>query len=193
MLGSEAMAVPKEIRAIDVQVTNAQDHLSIERGPLVELARHVLRREGRDRALISIVLVDSATIHGINRDHLGHDWPTDVLSFPLSTSDLEVLSGELVVSAELAVEVAAANGARPFDELALYIVHGLLHLCGYHDDSTAGVHAMRRREDELLSECGMCNPFHLARRARASSKRAGSGKPDRKRTAVRVDRVRPVS
>jgi hypothetical protein len=82
-----------------------------------------------------------------------------VISFPLSTSDEPVLSGELIVSAEMAVAAAAAFGALPRDELALYIVHGLLHLCGYEDASESDAALMRRREDEILSGCGFSNPF----------------------------------
>ena len=75
-----------------------------------------------------------------------------------------MLAGELVVSAEMAAATAAEIGVDPRDELALYVVHGLLHLCGYDDLSEAGAAAMRRREDELLKACGRSNPFDRAGR-----------------------------
>jgi probable rRNA maturation factor len=147
--------------AIEVEISDTQDHLHVAAGELTDLVRAVLTAEGRRRASISIAVVDRATIHAINRSHLGHDWPTDVISFPLSEPSDPVLAGELVVSAETAAATAAEIGAEPRDELALYVVHGLLHLCGYDDTSEPEAAAMRRREDDLLKACGRPNPFHL--------------------------------
>jgi probable rRNA maturation factor len=152
--------------AIEVEISDTQHHLRVEAEELVGLVRAVLAAEGHPRASISIALVDQTTIHAINRSHLGHDWPTDVVSFPLSEPSDPVLTGELVVSAEMAVATAAEIGAIPRDELALYVVHGLLHLCGYDDVSEAEATEMRRREDELLAACGRTNPFELIRNAR---------------------------
>jgi probable rRNA maturation factor len=149
--------------AIEVEISDTQGHLRVEPGDLTGLVRAVLAAEGHRRASISIAVVDQATIHAINRLHLGHDWPTDVISFPLSEPSEPTLSGELVVSAEMAASTAAEIGARPGDELALYVVHGLLHLCGYDDTSEPEAAAMRRREHELLAACGRPNPFDLAR------------------------------
>ena len=95
------------------------------------LVREVLI--GRGSRPISIALVDDATIHAVNRRHLAHDWPTDVISFRLSEVDDDELAGELVVSAEMAATTARQAGVGAWDELALYVVHGLLHLCGYDD------------------------------------------------------------
>ena len=149
-------------------MSDTQGHLRADRDELTALVRAVLRAEGHDRASISIALVDDSTIHAINRSHLGHDWPTDVISFPLSEPGDPVLSGELVVSAELAAATAAEISVDPVDELALYIVHGLLHLCGHDDRTEPDSDAMRRREGEILAACGRPNPFGLVRGARPS-------------------------
>ena len=87
---------------IDVDVSDTQDHLRVDRRSIIDLVRRTLALEGVRSASISLVLVDDATIHRLNRLHLQHDWPTDVITFPLSTSDDEELSGEVVVSAETA-------------------------------------------------------------------------------------------
>src|SRR4051794_36983176 len=68
---------------IEVEISDTQGHCPVDRAALVRLVRDVLGKEGRRRASISIALVDQATIHALNRAHLGHDWPTDVISFPL--------------------------------------------------------------------------------------------------------------
>jgi probable rRNA maturation factor len=155
------MARREADEAIAVEISDTQGHLRVGPEELIALARAVLIAEGRRRATISIALVDQAAIRAINRSHLGHDWPTDVISFPLSDPTDPTLAGELVVSAEMAAATAAEIGVDPRDELALYVVHGLLHLCGYDDLSDAGAAAMRRREDVLLAACGRPNPFDL--------------------------------
>jgi probable rRNA maturation factor len=144
---------------IEVEISDTQGHLRTDPSEVIDLARRVLLGEGRRNASISIALVDQASIHALNRVHLRHDWPTDVISFTLSNPDDPALSGELVVSAEMAVATAAEDGVRPRDELALYIVHGLLHLCGYDDSTESDAAEMRRREDQILTEFGYSNPF----------------------------------
>jgi probable rRNA maturation factor len=162
---------------IEVEISDTQDHLRVDREELADLARRVLVQEGHTHGSISIALVDQATIHTLNRTHLGHDWPTDVLSFPLSNPDDRVLTGELVVSAEMALTTAREIGVEPSHELALYIVHGLLHLCGYDDSREPDAGRMRRREDEILADLGIPNPFKLAGPAPAPRRGQPVGPP----------------
>jgi probable rRNA maturation factor len=158
---------------IAVEVSDTQRHLQVDPGRLARLARAVLAGEGVGRASVSVALVDDAAIHELNRRHLGHDWPTDVISFPLSEPGEPELAGELVVSAERAVATAREAGIDPSDELALYVAHGLLHLCGYDDATDAGAAEMRRREGEVLAREGLTNTFPLA--APAGAGYAGKG------------------
>ncbi len=137
--------------AIEVEISDTQAHLRVDRSALVRLVERVLTAENRASASISIALVDDATIRGLNRAHLGHDWATDVISFPLSDPEEPALAGELVVSAEMAVAVAAERGLEPGDELRLYVVHGLLHLCGYDDLDETDALLMRERQQDLLA------------------------------------------
>lgn len=146
--------------SIVVEVSNRQRHLSIDEAVLIGLTRRVLRAEGVEEASISLSLVDNAAIHALNRRHLDHDWPTDVITFALSDpDDHEPLSAEIVLSAEMAVETARQAGVDPTDELALYLVHGLLHLCGEDDRSAEQAESMRRKEAEHLAREGIRNPF----------------------------------
>jgi len=154
---------------VDVEISDAQAHVPIDHDRLRLLVAGVLRGEGVSAASISLALVDDPTIHRINREHLNHDWPTDVVSFVLSDEGDEALSGELVVSTETAARVAAEIGAPPWNEVALYVVHGLLHLCGYDDLDEESAAAMRRREDEVLAREGLMNPFRLADSRRSES------------------------
>jgi probable rRNA maturation factor len=136
---------------IVVEVSDTQSHLRVERSALEDLVRNALAAHGRSRASISIALVDDVAIQTLNRIHLGHDWSTDVICFPLSAPDDPILAGELVISAEMACTSAREIGADPHNELALYVVHGLLHLCGFDDHEENDAQRMRQRESELLA------------------------------------------
>jgi probable rRNA maturation factor len=146
---------------IEVAISNTRRHLEIDPEALARLVRHALLAEGVAAASISLALVDNATIHQLNRRYLGHDWPTDVMSFRLSEVGEVPLSGELVISAEMAGATAREAGVDPWAELALYVVHGLLHLCGHDDQSEDDRVAMRRREHECLAREGITNTFPL--------------------------------
>jgi probable rRNA maturation factor len=157
--------------SIAVEISDRQGRLPIDPDRLSSLARRVLKGEGIAEASISIVLADDATIHEINRRHLGHDWPTDVVTFRLSDPDDPLLEAELILSAELAATTAHEAGTDFHAELALYLVHGLLHLCGYDDLTPEDAAAMRRREGEVLAAAGLPNTY--------SSVAAASGREGR--------------
>jgi probable rRNA maturation factor len=153
---------PEPFPGITIELSDSQPHVQVDHDALTQLATATLLAEGVQSASVSIALVDDATIRPINRDHLGHDWPTDVISFGFSRPGDLTLTGELVISAEMAATTARRAGVDPWDELALYVVHGLLHLCG-HDDTEPDVRSkMRRREAELLAAAGRMNTFDLA-------------------------------
>lgn len=159
------MNPPEDAPAFEIDVADSQARLAVDRATVATLVERVLRGEGVAAATISIAIVDDPTIHRINRDHLGHDEPTDVVTFPLSDPGDDRLHGELVVSAETAARVAGEIGVEPWNELALYVVHGLLHLCGRDDLDEASAAEMRRGEDAAMARVGLANPFGVSRRA----------------------------
>jgi probable rRNA maturation factor len=161
-----------ESASYDVAIANEQGALSIDRERLEEIVRMTLQAEGAAAATISVAIVDDPTMHSLNRAHLDHDYPTDVLSFLLECSAGEeapdgddprsgfagfgkCLDGEVIISADTAIRESAAYGWQPQDELALYLVHGLLHLCGYDDLEDDAQTAMRSREREILQFWGL--------------------------------------
>jgi probable rRNA maturation factor len=160
-----------EIRSasINVDICDTQGFLDVDAGQVELLVRRILVDEGISSATISLALVDNAAIHSINRRHLGHDWPTDVISFVLSAPEEPELAGELVISAEMALSTASELGADPLAELCLYTVHGLLHLCGYDDQTDSDARTMRDRENQALLRLGLANTFPLAERFRPAS------------------------
>jgi probable rRNA maturation factor len=138
-----------------ISIACPQEAVAIDRGRMREIARTVLAGEDVGDYEISLAFVDNATIHRLNKQFLGHDEPTDVLSFPLSEPNARRLAGELVIGAEVAREQAASRGHEVDAELTLYVIHGLLHLCGYDDKSPAKEAQMRDRERHYLAAAGL--------------------------------------
>lgn len=98
------------------------------------------------------MLSDHATVHELNRDFLSHDYETDVLSFPLSDNpDTSVVDGEVYVDLDTAHERCSEFGVTFKAETYRYVVHGLLHLLGYEDDTPALKNEMRQKEDFYLA------------------------------------------
>jgi probable rRNA maturation factor len=141
-MGKIAIATPQEIVAVD-------------RRHIREIVRTVLDGEGVADAEISVAFVDNPTIHALNKRYLAHDEPTDVLSFPLSEPNAKRLAGELVIGVEVAQAQAQERGHDVQQELALYVIHGLLHLCGYDDKSDEAAAEMRLRERHYLQKLGL--------------------------------------
>src|SRR5438477_4423413 len=121
-----------------VSVAVPQEIVSVDRGRMRQVAKTVLEGEGIADAEVSLAFVDNATIHRLNQRYLQHDEPTDVLSFPLSDSGAKRLTGELLIGAEVAAAQAASREHDVQAELTLYVIHGLLHLCGYDDGDSTG-------------------------------------------------------
>ncbi len=103
---------------------------------------------------IGIRVTDDATIHQINRKHLGHDYPTDVISFGYH-ADAPQIEGELIVSVDTARRRASELGWNADHELLLYIVHGVLHLTGMDDHAADDRSAMRMAEEGVMLELGV--------------------------------------
>jgi probable rRNA maturation factor len=112
-----------------------------------------LAHGGRAGLEISVAFVDDAGIAELHGRWLGDPTPTDVLSFDLG-ADQPGPAGEVIVSAERAAEVAGERGLDPVRELALYVVHGTLHLCGFDDRAPAERARMRAAESEVLAALG---------------------------------------
>lgn len=107
---------------------------------------------------VTVVVVDDPAIHELNRRHLEHDYPTDVLSFAIEQGDGYV-EGDIVVSADTAVRMAPRYGWAADDELLLYAVHGALHLAGFDDLEPEKLAAMRAAEREVLAQFGLAASY----------------------------------
>jgi len=134
-----------------VEIYDLQDLLSLDLDRVERAAR--LAAAPCEEPDLSISLIRDAEIREVNRLHLSHDHPTDVISFDYGES-AEVISGEVLVSVETALRVAKKRGCDPEAEVILYVVHGVLHLNGFDDKDPDSARAMRRRQRELVRESG---------------------------------------
>ena len=107
---------------------------------------------------LTIVLTDDARLQELNRDYLGVDAPTDVLSFPASETDPETGAryiGDILISIPRAQAQADSAGHPLESELQLLTVHGVLHLLG-HDHAQAEEKArMWKAQAEILERLGL--------------------------------------
>jgi probable rRNA maturation factor len=158
-----------EVFAADEQTTFPVDTMR-----WVHLAQAVLADEGvRGEAELSLLFVDEVAIGDLNKRFLGKDGPTDVLAFPIDeepvesgrnpdsggtgpgfSSDLDelpTLLGDVVICPAVAARNAPEHAGTYEDEIALLVVHGVLHLLGMDHMEDDEAEAMEARERELLA------------------------------------------
>jgi probable rRNA maturation factor len=136
-----------------INIDNQQDFR--ESALLERAARFTLELQPDSAdADITIVLTDDQQLHELNRDFLGVDAPTDVLSFPASEEDPETGAsylGDILISIPRAAQQALAGGHPLEAEVQLLVVHGVLHLLG-HDHAEAEEKALMWNEQARVLE-----------------------------------------
>lgn len=140
-----------------LEIINLQKCHPIDKKSIKKIVKCVLDTEQKD-AVLNVVFVDNKRIQEINKTYLGHNYATDVLSFSYNDSCAEnTMNGEIIISAEMASKVAQDHNGVFEGELALYLVHGMLHLIGYNDKCKKDAKVMHQREGEIIAKLG----YHL--------------------------------
>ena len=99
---------------------------------------------------LSVVFCSDPYILEVNKQYLGHDYYTDIITFDYCEGD--ILSGDLIISVDTVRANAKEYGAASFDEeLHRVIIHGVLHLIGFDDHSPEDQAEMRRQENAALA------------------------------------------
>ncbi len=137
---------------LSVSVANQQEALELDFARIKTVARGVLQGEGLADAKLTIAFMTDPAIHALNKRFLEHDEPTDVITFPYTKKPLH---GDLAISTDTAITAAAERGHEAAEELLLYVIHGILHLCGYDDLSEKKQKVMKQKEAEYLSKLGV--------------------------------------
>ena len=107
---------------------------------------------------LTIVLTDDSKVQELNRDYLGIDAPTDVLSFPASETDPETGAryiGDIIISLPYAARSAEKAGHPVEAEVQLLVVHGVLHLLGYDHAKVRAKVKMWKAQAEILESLGL--------------------------------------
>lgn len=155
----------------EVFCSNEQNYIDVDLPRWRMLAVNALRAEGvRGGCELSLFFIDEGTISDLNAEHMGKVGPTDVLSFPLDGvevaesqgpgaltrgparphpdhDDMPTLLGDVLVCPAVAKRQAPEHAGTFDDEMALLIVHGVLHVLGF--DHAVEEEALRMREREL--------------------------------------------
>jgi len=137
----------------------------VDGGSVKKIARQVLKSEAVAPPYeVSLVFTDSETVRQLNRDYRGVDKPTDVLAFymfPRKRADSSFALppdgvtrlGEVIISYPQAAEQAREQGHSLERELALLIIHGILHLLNYDHEGPQEESEMREKEKRFLEKC----------------------------------------
>lgn len=131
---------------------------AVRQTTLAHLAERVLSAVGESRSELSLELAGDRHMRRLNREYRKKDRPTDVLAFPIREAVMPrglclvtQMLGDVVISLPTAVRHAKEAGRSIDDELAMLLVHGVLHLCGYdHERNPREAARMSRRERALL-------------------------------------------
>jgi probable rRNA maturation factor len=130
--------------------------IAVEEVAIAAFARAVLERECQSGDWsIAVVLTSDQRLRELHRDYMGIDEKTDVITFPSVAGPGGVeAGGDIVISVDRAAEQARDYGHSTEDEIRFLVAHGLLHLCGWTDESLDLREAMLARQAQLVAEIG---------------------------------------
>ena len=140
-------------KKIIITVINSQNSINFDLEYVkskVDVACQLCVRESKESAPIKelksveISIIDDKQIAKVHGEFMGDPSPTDVITFDY---------GEILVSAETALSNSEEMQVSLENEVLLYIIHGMLHLGGYLDDSSAGFNEMKSLQEMILDSC----------------------------------------
>ncbi|MDF1502170.1 rRNA maturation RNase YbeY [Roseisolibacter sp. H3M3-2] len=138
--------------AIRVTVAARGTRAALRHDDVAALAARVLRAEGTRAADVSVTFLAPTEMARLNREHLGHRGPTDVITFALAPVPGAPLTGDVYVCPAVAREHAAAHGVSVAEETARLVVHAMLHVIGHEhpEDEGRTDSEMWRRQERYL-------------------------------------------
>jgi probable rRNA maturation factor len=158
-IGAPASDEPPSTTASAVTVVDEQDDQPVDAPRWERLAESALAAEGAPRAEVTVLFVDESQMADLNQRFMSASGATDVLAFPIDeagaprpddATDPPLLLGDVVICPAVASRNAPEHAGTYDDEVALLLVHGILHLLG-HDHAEADQRSvMQAREADLL-------------------------------------------
>ena len=128
------------------------DAVSFEHSSILDWYSKVANQEEKVLGDLTIIFCSDDYLLEVNREHLDHDYYTDIITFDYS--DFPIVSGDLFISVDRVKENANDFNVSFEHELHRVIIHGFLHLCGYFDKTNEDELLMRSKENQALSLIG---------------------------------------
>jgi len=143
---------------MEILIKNQQKIIKLNQRKIKEIIRKILQYLKVDKEIeISVLFTDDIFIRSLNNKYRGIDKPTDVLSFSLQEGavkspevESDKLLGDIIISVETAQRQADNLNHSMEKELAVLLIHGLLHLSGYEHEEDKDYKIMREKESEIL-------------------------------------------
>jgi probable rRNA maturation factor len=114
--------------------------------------QQAIQKEKKKAGPLSFNFCTDEYLLQVNREHLNHDYYTDIITFDFS--EHPIVSGDIYISIDRVKDNAKTEGKTFTNELMRVLIHGVLHLCGYKDKKPADARLMRDKEDYYLSLLG---------------------------------------
>jgi probable rRNA maturation factor len=146
-----------------LQIKNSQNKIKIDKRKIRSTALKILKSLDCADKEISLSFVDDENIRLLNKQYLGKDKATNVISFSLQEGEYGNINpqilGDIIVSVETAQRDALYGKLTIAQEIDFLIIHGILHLLGYHHENTTKKEAnkMRQTEKDLFNAINDCN------------------------------------
>jgi rRNA maturation RNase YbeY len=121
---------------------------SIEETLIKDWLEGVVNKESKILSNLSFTICSDEFLLQINKEHLNHDFYTDIITFPYSYEPIE---SDIYISIDRVEDNAKAFSVSTKQEFARVLVHGVLHMCGYDDHSEEDKKLMREKEDHYLA------------------------------------------
>ncbi len=126
------------------------DFPAIDKKSVADWIRSVAKEYGKSTGEIAYLFCNDEIILAVNRQFLGHDYYTDIITFDYSEGDY--LSGDIFISIDTVRSNAELYRVSFQEELYRVVIHGILHLCGMKDGSEQEEEAMRETENRALEK-----------------------------------------
>lgn len=133
---------------LTLTIQNRQRYSPVPRAKIAKIVRIFLKLEGVDCDEVDISFISDKEMRAMHLEFFDDPSPTDCISFPIDCDEALGYKhlGEVIVCPEVACRYSSKKKLVYLDELVLYIIHGLLHLCGYDDLDPQPRKVMRKRE-----------------------------------------------
>lgn len=132
-----------------IQFTNQTPYRFTKRRMITSFLKMLAAEEGKTLEALSIVICSKKYIKALNKRFLNHDYFTDILTFDLDNRS--TINGEIYISIDTVKENSITYNVLIFNELLRVIIHGVLHLCGYKDNTSQQKRRMTLKENFYLN------------------------------------------